>query len=358
MDTNVGSMLIIRPSSMGDIVMASPMIKVLREAYPGAYIAWLAEPSLCELLRHHPALDEVICWPKAQWTRLFRQGRLLALAREVRKFSSEMRLHNFDLALDAQGLLRSRGLAFLSGARERVGLDSREPGRFLMTRTCFHAPNNKRMSSEYYDLMKDLGLSPKEFHPDVVLSMEDERAAAYQVRAEGIGEKYAVICPFTTRPQKHWFTERWTDLCAAIHDRLGLPTVVLGGPQDVDASRRIQALAPVRVYNLTGKMTLGQAAAVIKHSTLVIGVDTGLTHMGVAFDCPTIALFGATCPYLWTASPSTTVLYDKLACSPCRRSPTCNGKFTCMKSIGIDRVVNAAENLLKQPGIRQCTSYT
>jgi heptosyltransferase-1 len=352
------SILIIRPSSIGDIVMASPMIKVLREAYPKAYLAWLVEPSLGELLRHHPALDELICWPKAQWENLLKQGRLLALAREVRKLASELHLRNFDMALDAQGLFRSRMLAFLSGARQRVGLDSREPGRFLMTKMCLPTPNNKRMSSEYYDLMQGLGLSPEEFHPDVVVSMEDQRAAACEVHAEGIGERYAVICPFTTRPQKHWFIERWAALSVAIHDSLDLPTVVLGGPRDVDGSRRIQALGKVRIHDLTGKMTLAQAAAVVKHSTLVVGVDTGLTHMGVAFDRPTVALFGATCPYLYTASPGTTVLYDELPCSPCRRSPTCNNEFTCMKSISIERTINAAEDLLKRPGIRQCTSCT
>jgi heptosyltransferase-1 len=352
------SILIIRPSSMGDIVMASPMVNVLREAYPKAYIAWLVEPSLGELLRHHPALDELICWPKTQWENLLKQGRFLALAREVRKLASKMRLRHFDMALDAQGLLRSRMLAFLSGARQRVGLDSREPGRFLMTKICLHTPNSKRMSSEYYGLMRVLGLSPKVFHPEVVLSMEDERAARRQLRAKGLGKRYAVICPFTTRPQKHWFIERWAALSVAVHDRLSLPTVVLGGPRDVDGSRRIQGLSNVRISDLTGKMTLGQAAAVIKHSTLVVGVDTGLTHMGVAFDRPTIALFGATCPYLSTASPSAIVIYEEFPCSPCRRSPTCNNEFTCMKSISMERVLNAAENLLRRPGIRQCISCT
>ena len=355
---NMKRILIIRPSSIGDIVMASPMIQVLREAYPKAYLAWLVEPSLAELLRHHPGLDELICWPKAEWENLLKQGRLFALAREVRKLASELRLRNFDTALDAQGLLRSRMLAFLSGARQRVGLDSREPGRFLMTKMCLPTPNSKRMSSEYYDLMQGLGLSPKEFHPDVVVSIEDQRAAACQLHAEGIGERYAVMCPFTTRPQKHWFIERWAALSAAIHDSLALPTVLLGGPQDIDGSRRIQVLGKVRIHDLTGKVTLGQAAAVVKHSTLVVGVDTGLTHMGVAFDRPTIALFGATCPYLHTASPGTTVLYDELPCSPCRRSPTCNNEFTCMKSISMERVLNAAEGLLKRPGIGQCISCT
>ncbi len=354
----MNSILIIRPSSIGDIVMASPMIKVLREAYPKAYLAWLVDPSFGELLRHHPALDELIYWPKAQWERLLKQGRFFNLAREVRRLISIMHARNFDMALDAQGLFRSRMLAFLSGAQQRVGLNSREPGRFLMTRICLHTPNSRRMSSEYYDLMQGLGLPPREFHPDVVVSMEDQRTVARKVQAECIGEKYAVICPFTTRPQKHWFIERWAALSAAIHDSFALPTVVLGGPQDLDGSRRIKALGQVRIHDLTGKVTLGQAAAVVKHSSLVVGVDTGLTHMGVAFDRPTIALFGATRPYLSTASPSTIVLYDELPCSPCRRSPTCNNEFTCMKSISMERVINAAEYLLNRPGIGQCTSCT
>lgn len=334
------------------------MIKVLRNAYPQAHIAWVVEPPARDLLRHNAALDEVICWPKTRWKQLLKQGRFIALAREVRRFADEMRLRGFDIALDGQGLLKSRILAWLSGARDRVGFDSREPGRSLMTKIISRGPNDKRTSSEYYYLMQVLGLSPAEFRPDVTISPEDQKAAENKIRGAGIGARYGVICPFTTRPQKHWFEERWAALSVALEERLRLPVAVLGGSGDVDDSRRIRSLVQGKIHDLTGTTTLGQSAAIIKNASLVVGVDTGLTHMGVAFDRPTIALFGATCPYLYAASANTIVLYESLPCSPCRRKPTCNGDFTCMKLIGVEEVFNAAESVLKRLQAQQCASYT
>jgi heptosyltransferase-1 len=352
------SILIIRPSSIGDIVMASPMIKALRNAYPGAYIAWVAEPGGHALLRDNPGLNEVISLPKARWKRLLRQGRFIALVREVREFSNKMRMRGFDTALDAQGLLRSRMIAWLSGARERVGFDSREPGRFLMTRIVSRGEDVKRIGSEYYHLMQTLGVSAGEFPMEVTVRVEDQEAGQNAVRSAGIGGKYAVICPFTTRPQKHWFEARWAALSEALQDRLGLGVVILGGPGDIGAARRIQAVAPETIRDLTGTTTLGQSAAIIKNASLVVGVDTGLTHMGVAFDRPTIALFGPTCPYLDTATHHAVVLYEKMPCSPCRRSPTCNDDFTCMKRISVEQAFYAAQDLLKRASDQQCTSYT
>lgn len=350
------SILIIRPSSIGDIVMASPMIKALREAYPRAYIAWVAEPTGRDLLRDHPGLNEVICLPKVRWKQLLKRGRFIAFAKEVRVFSHKMRMRRFDIALDAQGLLRSRMIAWLSGARERVGFDSREPGRFLMTRIVSRGEDIKRIGSEYYHLMQTLGVSTSGFTMQVTVRPEDQEAAQNAVRTAGIGVKYAVICPFTTRPQKHWFEERWAALSGALQNRLGLGVMILGGPGDIAAARRMQALAPETIQDLTGTTTLGQSAAIIKNASLVVGVDTGLTHMGVAFDRPTIALFGPTCPYLDAVTENAVVLYEKMPCSPCRRSPTCNDDFTCMKRISVEQAFHAAQDLLKEARDRQCTS--
>lgn len=345
----VKNILIIRPSSIGDIVMASPMIKVLRVAYPTARIVWLADPGVMDLLRFHPELDEVIPWDKAGWETLWRQGRLISLVREILRFSKTMRSMRFDLALDAQGLLRSRFLARLSGARERLGFESREPGRFLMTRVISRGPSNGHMGSEYSFMMEALGFSPEPFVSGLAFSREDHVKGEEAVREAGVVGKYAIICPFTTRSQKHWLRERWGLVAKEIHKEFSLPVVILGGPEDVKESALIRTQTSGELFDLTGRITLAQSATVISGSSLVVGVDTGLTHMAVGFGRPTVALFGATCPYLHSGNPRTRILYKKLACSPCRRSPVCEGAFTCMKSIQVKDVLDAAQTLLKGP---------
>jgi heptosyltransferase-1 len=339
--------LIIRTSAIGDIVMASPMIRVLREAWPRAAIAWLADPSVRCLLDHHPALDEVICWSKEEWRQLVRNFQFLRLGGDITAFSRDLRQRRFDLALDAQGLLRSRLLAWLSGATERVGFESREPGQHLMTRIVSRGPHSKEMSSEYRHLMQTLGLDPGPFAPEIVLSQADRDAARELRESHGLENRYAVLCPFTTRPQKHWIEARWAETAARLATEFNLALVLLGGSQDAAAGRRIRSRTSVKIVDFTGQTTLGQAAALVEQAAVVIGVDTGMTHLGTAFARPTIALFGATCPYLSTSNSRTVVVYNQLTCSPCKRKPTCAGRYDCMKAIGSDDVCRAVRRLME-----------
>jgi heptosyltransferase-1 len=117
--------------------------------------------------------------------------------------------------------------------------------------------------------------------------------------------------------------------------------VLLGGPGDVEAAVRIAALEPA-IVNLAGRLPLETSVAVIADSGLLVGVDTGLTHMAIALDVPTVALFGSTTPYLRTGSPRSTVLYHRLPCSPCHRNPTCDGRYDCMRALDTPQVLATA----------------
>jgi lipopolysaccharide heptosyltransferase I len=353
----VKTILVIRPSAMGDIVMASPLIGALRRTFPTAHIAWLVEPHLVDLLQSHPALDEVIPWPKGTWRDLLRRRRFVTLCREVNQFRKSLLRKGFDLAIDAQGLLRSRILARLSGASERVGFDSKEPGRWLMTEIVSRGPESARISSEYLHLAKVLGLETGSFQPGLVVPTKDDSIADQEITKRGIRGPYAALCPFTTRPQKHWPESHWVALSNRVGVDMELATIMLGGPGDSAAASRIGEMSKGRILDLTGATSLGVAMALIRRAALVIGVDTGLTHMGIAFDRPTVAVFGSTCPYTEAPGARLVVLYDQRNCSPCRRRPTCNDQYSCMKQIEPRRVVDAAQRLMKDKA-ETCTSCT
>ena len=343
------SILIIRPSAMGDIIMASPMLAILRRAYPQARIAWLVEPGLADLLRHNADLDELIPWPKAEWNRLAREKRYLELLRRVVALRRELRRHHFDLAIDAVGLVKSRFLLWLSGARETIGFLSKEPGAFLLDRKVVKGKDDPAMSSEYRQMMLALGLEPGPFAPQIVVAPEDGTTARQFLSNIGVSSDYLALAPFTTRPQKHWFDERWALLAEELVDKFDKPVIILGGPGDVGRGEEIARLSGrARVYSFCGRTTLGQSAAIIEGATLLIGVDTGLTHLGTAFAIPTVALFGATCPYRTTASPRTRILYDAPDCSPCRRKPVCHDQFDCMRALTVEKIVTAATTLLDE----------
>jgi len=339
------SVLVIRTSAIGDVVMASGLIPLLREAWPHAHIAWLAEPGVSDLLQHNPRIDEVILWRKTAWLDLWRRRAYSKLVGEVRGLRTELRTRSFDLVLDLQGLLKSGVLAWLSGARERVGLASREGSARLMTRVVSPPDGDRRMSSEYRFLADALGLRRDRFRLDLVPGDAAEEGAGTLLSERGLSGRFVALAPFTTRPQKHWFEDRWIDLATRFRD-LGTPAVVLGGPGDRESGQRIASAADNGVFNLAGQTPLSVSAALVDRADLLVGVDTGLTHMGIALETPTVALFGSTRPYLDAMGAPARILYEPLPCSPCKRNPTCGGRYDCMRAHSVEAVLRAARELV------------
>ena len=334
--------LVVRLSAIGDVVMASGLIPALRARWPQAQICWLTEPTTVPLLRHNPQLQEVIPWPRATWQQLWKERRYGELWRTVRQFRAELRARRFDLVLDAQGLLKSGLLGWLAGAPRRVGLLSREGSQWLMTeRVGPRQGDDPRMSHEYRDLADYLGAPAGSFQLDLAVGAGPRDVARAALAAAGVpvgpAGRFAVLAPFTTRPQKHWFEDRWAALAGALRAE-GLVPVLMGGPSDREAAARIAAGSPTLV-NMVGKLKLDETVAAIADSALLIGVDTGLTHMGTALNVPTVGLFGSTRPYLDTGSVRTAILYEPMDCSPCRRHPTCGGAFHCMRHWTVELVM-------------------
>jgi heptosyltransferase-1 len=339
--------LIIRLSAIGDVIMASPLIGAFKRSWPETRISWMVEDTSKPVLEANPDLDEVIIWPRNRWRELLKDKRFWTLIREIISFVRDLRKRGFSMTVDAQGLLKSGLWAYLSRAPERIGIGSREGSRHLMTRVVQRTGASDRISSQYLLLAEAIGLDTGPFTMEMALTPEAEK---YGVRfASSLPLPYVVLSPFTTRPQKHWLEERWTEIRDRITTDFGLSVVLLGGPGDRQTSLNILPEDSPDSINLTGKTNLQEAAAVIKNASLLIGVDTGLTHMGYALGVPTIALFGATRPYLETGGAPGTVLYHPHECSPCRRSPTCEEDFTCMKAITTDEVIKAAQAFMETP---------
>jgi len=340
------SILIIRLSAIGDVVMASPLIRSLRRAYPDAQITWLAQPEVADLLSTNQDLDEVLVWPRGEWRRLRRAHRWLTLVRRIWGFLSELRRRRFDVVIDAQGLLKSGIWAWLSGAPRRVAIDPREGSAWLMTERVERGGDPNRVASEYLHLAQTLRLPSDDFTMRIVLTEEDRQFARTLLAEKGLEGPFAVICPFTTRPQKHWLEERWVDLASNLETELGLASVMLGGPGDGKAAALIAERREAPLVNVVGQTRLRQAAALIERAALLVGVDTGLSHIGTALGTPSVLLFGSTLPYTDTTRHNAVVIHHPMTCSPCRRSPTCHGDFTCMRRIDIPEVLETARRVM------------
>lgn len=323
--------LIVRLSALGDLVFCSALLAGLRRAWPRAHLAWLVGAPLAGLLRDDPRLDEVIALPL---------DAPLAALRQVRGLS------RFDLVIDAQGLLKTRALARLVPATQRVGFASREPGAALLDRCVEKGGDIADIASEYRFLAQVLTGENDPGPPRFELAAERQRAADPLLREPQLAPGFVALCPYTTRPQKHWMEDYWPRLAQMLAAR-GLRCAVLGGPAERPAAQRLLSAMPEGSVNLAGLTPLHLLPPVLAQAGLVIGVDTGLTHLGVALQRPTLALFGSTCPYTRGARSPLRVLYDGLPCAPCKRRPTCGGRYDCLRAITPERVAGAAFALLE-----------
>jgi len=323
--------LIIRLSAIGDIFFCTSLARVLKEQHPACRITWLSEPVGASILEGHPLVDEVVTLPRKGIVADFKHIRWLSLKRRIAGVLEPLRRETFDLVIDPQGLLKSAIWARLAKAKRRIGVNGRDGSRYLYDETLRMQPHARPVIlSEYRALVKRLGGDPE----DVKMALhtgEAEQAEADAFLRENGADAAVVFCPFTTRPQKHWFAGDWAKLGDLLQEH-GKRVILLGGPDDGEAAREIAGKMQNAPLIAAGeKRPVGFALGLIRRSHGLIGVDTGLTHAGIAFARPTIALFGSTRPYVRTGLPWGKVLYHDLDCAPCKRHPTCNGRFDCMR---------------------------
>jgi len=341
--------LIVRLSAIGDIIMTTAIIPALRRAYPDAHVAWLTEEFGASMLASNPDVNECIILPR----KALRINQLKHPLTWFRTFSSlrrRLRDGKFDMVIDAQGLLKSAVWAWISGCPRRIGLEPREGAELFYTDSVNPGIDPKgRLCHQYRALNEHLGWPAEPFAMSIVPASEAKDKANARFGQWNNANKPIVLMPFTTRPQKHWFEEKWAGLARLLANTYDHPIAILGGPGDEAASRQIaEAAAPAKVHVVAGPSSdLQEKMGIIQQSLLAIGVDTGLTHMSLALGTPTIALYGSTIPYRVTDPTPGIVLYLDMPCSPCHRHPTCDGAFTCMRDITPESVCDAADKLVR-----------
>ena len=318
---NVHSILIVRLSALGDIVFTTSLLETLRAAYPEAHLAWIAQSTFAGILQDDPRLDELIVIEKSV---LGSPLGLLVLRRQLRA-------KQFDLVIDAQGTLKSNVISALAGSY-RAGFAAKKVGRMLVSRAIPKGGDIRDISSEYRFLAQTItGLSASP--PSLVVDNIRRQEVVLEMQKNGINPGFVALCPFTTRPEKHWIAENWSQL-AKLLSAEGMQCVLFGGPGNVEASREM-VTEPASFVNLTGQTKLESLPAWFSVASLVIGVDTGLTHIGVAVKRPVVALFGATCPYTQGTASPLKVLLD----------PPRDEHWECMNGLTPQMILQAARNM-------------
>ena len=333
---------------IGDVVMTFPAIAAVRETLSTARITVLVKPWVADLVRMHPAVDDVLVYQ--------RPGRhdglrgLFALARELRQ-------RRFDAAILLQNAIEAAVIARLAGIPVRAGYstDARGP---LLTHPVKLNPSMKTVhqSLYYLGMLEALGFEPSGTSVSIVPTEEQQRAAGRHLAERGIAGRRPLVgmAPGAAYgPAKRWFPERFAAVADRLAERFACPVLLFGGDGDRASTEAVQAEAKTALVDIAGRTSLGDAIALIACCDLFITNDSGLMHVAGALGVPTVAIFGSTNPRTTYPLGERTVLVRRpVDCSPCLRQE-CPTDFRCMDLVTVDEVLEHSTRLLEEAGHRR-----
>ncbi len=278
--------LIVKTSSMGDILHALPVAYDLRQAMPDAVIHWVAEESFADIARLSPCVDEVkTCafrrWRKALFARSTRE--------EVARLKADLRNEHYDVVLDIQGLARSGLLASWARGKETVGYTA--------------AAAKERLAALFYTKGLNLPASiPAVLRYRMAAAATlgytiDTSVARYGLRSSAtpsvdVKGPFAALCVNTSRDTKLWSETNWTQLGLKLLETGRRSVFFWGNATEKARVERIAATIPEAI--VAPRDTLLKTAALISMADVAIGVDTGLTHMAAALGRPSVGIFVST----------------------------------------------------------------
>ena len=343
--------LILKPSSLGDVIHALPVLRLLKQHFRHAEIYWWIDSSLAPLIEGDPDLTGIVRFERKRWGKPRHWPEMI---RSIRW----MRAQNFDLVIDLQCLLRSAAFAWLANGKRLVGLDEiREGARGFYDHAAPRASFHTHAVDWYLSVLPPLGVP---VHKNFVWLPERAEVAAEIKRKWPLTlvstPHSALRTPrlIALQPGARWLNKRWpVQHFAKVVHRLAqkFPAAhfaVLGGKDDAQLGETISQSAPEKVLNLCGQTSLPEMIEWVRRCDLLITNDTGPMHVAAALDKPLVALFGPTEPRrTGPYGQLENVLRLDLPCSPCLSS-RCAIEETdkCLRDLSPAMVIEKVEKLL------------
>lgn len=353
-------MLLIRPDHIGDVLLSAPAVALLRASLPSAHLSYLVGPWSADAARHGPAVDSVRTLPFPGFTRK-RNANLVAPYALLVRQAMRLRRERYDLAVILRpdhwwGAL----LATVAGIPVRVGSQTPET-QALLTHARPPRPGEHAavQALEVARLaLHAIGASAQPTAPTISFSISD---AARATVASTIwqthnleGRRVVAVHPGAGAPLKSWPAVQWAALADRLAD-LGVAVLLVGAPDDSPLLARIQShMAQPPTLSACGQ-SLELSAAIYARCDLVVGLDSGATHLAAVVGTPTVRLFGPAAADVfgpWPTRPDQQVLVtNTLACVPCGylESPPCGALSlpACLLALRVDDVLTAVRRQLR-----------
>ena len=281
--------LILKPSSLGDVVQALPVLRLLKRHRPGSEIYWWVDSNLAPLLADDPDLAGVVRFERRRWATPVHWPEMW---RSIRW----LRAQSFDWVIDLQCLARSGAFAWLANGKLTIGLDEpREGARgfydIIVRRPSFHT----HAVDWYLGVLPHLGVPA---HWDFAwLPERPEVAATIREKWKTSGSRWLAVQPGARWPNKRWPAENFATLVRQVSaSEPKVRFAILGDAEDGPLGAQIAGSAPKRCLDLTGRTSLPEMVEWVRLSELLVTNDTGPMHVAAALGKPVVAIFGPTEP--------------------------------------------------------------
>ncbi len=337
--------LVIKMSSIGDVILATPSLRAIRSQYPNAWIAVLTGTESVPILQRCPYVDEIIVYDSKRrhhgWVGILQLG-------------SELRRQRFDILIDLQNNKISHLAGFLSFAPLRYGYRNGK-WDFLLSHGCRDWKKKISAVQHQFQLLRFAGITPpKEELLELWPSKEDEQKVQKWFENGWISEnqKLVAVSPFTSQ---RWIAKRWgMDRFAELIDRLGkggIRAVLIGALGDEPLARELIQKTQSNPLNLVGKTTIVELAVLLKGCRVLVGHDSAPLHVAAAVGTPLIALFGPTDPQRHLPPyKKGTVFYRNLICQPCYKTRCPLVHHNCLESVTVEEVYQEVRKYLRDEG--------
>jgi heptosyltransferase-2 len=326
------NVLAVRFSSIGDVLLTTPLLRAIRRRHPTSRITVLTKPACVPLLSHNPHVSQVLA---------------LSPERTLAGVAGELRKAEYTHLLDLHDSVRTRLLRALVPGRW-----TSYPKHRIARAVLIHSKRNiyrdtRPVAERYFAAARQLDVKPDGHPPDLFLAAESVREVSEWLATTGLGRSRPLIAlaPGAAHATKRWPLEHWRTLFDRLVDG-GSDVVIVGGSDDASLGASLVNGARAHARNAAGRFGLQSTGALLQRAATLVSGDTGVMHMATAVGTPVVALFGPTVRHFgfFPYTPRARVVELGLPCRPCssKGGPRCPlGHHRCMRDIATEQVYEA-----------------
>ncbi|MBI5593387.1 MAG: glycosyltransferase family 9 protein [Deltaproteobacteria bacterium] len=331
--------LLIQLGDIGDVILTLPAIKALRENFPESRLVVCVREKAREIIEDCP-------WASAVMTVRKEKKRLKAAILDQAHWMRELRSHRFDLAIDLRTGTRGAIIAALSGAGTRIGRFAAD-GRLWRNRVFTHLVTPPDEASQYaaehnLNILRPLCLKGRDRALQITIPSHRKQTAIRLLSSEKIPMDRPILAfhPFSLWKYKEWQVNSCAELIDDVQLRYGVTVIITGSTEERGRADQVVARCRTQPFNLAGKTSIGELAAVLSACRGFIGVDTAALHLAAAVGIPTLGIFGPSPAVCWAPRGSRhTIVSKNMPCVPCRRKGCQNSEISqCLNELTLEDI--------------------